>query len=102
MNGSTVPAPELAGLRSRIDALDARIVALLAERLAVVHEVAAHKSDEAAVRAPERVQQVIDRVRSHADDHGVPADLVERLYRLLVEELTALELDRLNILRRAT
>ena len=97
---ATEVAPDLAALRLRIDTLDGQLVALLAERLAVVHEVARHKTDEAAVRAPDRVQQVIDRVRAHADRHDIPADLVERLYHLLIEELTTLELDRTNALRQ--
>ncbi|GAA4863194.1 chorismate mutase [Kitasatospora terrestris] len=89
----TPASPELASLRAEIDGLDERIVALLAERIAVVHRVARHKTDETAVRAPDRVQQVVDRVRALADGHGIPADLVEKVYRLLIAELTELELD---------
>ncbi|WP_344441812.1 chorismate mutase [Kitasatospora nipponensis] len=83
-------------LRGRIDALDDRILALLGERVAVVREVARYKSDESAVRAPARVEQVVRRVTALADRHGVPAGLAERLYRLLIEELTELELSHLR------
>lgn len=82
----------IAELRARIDALDEQLVAVLAERIRVVHRVARLKTDEASVRAPDRVQQVVDRVRASAEAHAVPADLVERLYRLLIAELTELEL----------
>ncbi|MER5865526.1 chorismate mutase [Kitasatospora sp. NPDC002040] len=84
--------PRITELRHRIDALDAQLVAVLAERVGVVREVSRYKTDEASVRAPDRVEQVVAKVRALADGHGLPADLVERLYRLLIAELTAVEL----------
>jgi len=92
---------EITELRARIDALDEQLVGLLAERIEVVHRVARHKTDEASVRAPDRVQQVVDKVRALAEHRGIPADLVERLWRLLIAELTELELERVQALRRA-
>jgi isochorismate pyruvate lyase len=88
----TTVDPRIADLRQRIDALDEQLVAVLAERVAVVREVSRFKTDEASVKAPDRVEQVVAKVRALADGHGLPADLVERLYRLLIAELTAVEL----------
>ncbi|MFJ8041052.1 chorismate mutase [Kitasatospora sp. NPDC096147] len=84
--------PRIAELRGRIDALDEQLIAVLAERVGVVREVARHKTDEAAVRAPDRVEQVVAKVRALAEAHGLPPELVEKVYRLLIAELTALEL----------
>ncbi|MFD9128882.1 chorismate mutase [Kitasatospora sp. NPDC059571] len=84
--------PRIAELRLRIDALDEQLVAVLAERVSVVREVSRYKTDEASVKAPDRVEQVVAKVRALAAGHGLPADLVERLYRLLIAELTAVEL----------
>ncbi|MFI6447524.1 chorismate mutase [Kitasatospora sp. NPDC050543] len=86
--------PRVGELRVRIDALDEQIVRLLAERYEIVREVARFKPDAAAVRAPDRVGEVIGRVRAQAERHGLPPALAERCYRLLIEEFTALELAR--------
>ncbi|WP_030218362.1 chorismate mutase [Streptomyces sp. NRRL WC-3626] len=82
-------------LRLSIDALDRDIVALLAERTAVVRELTEFKRDEQTVRSPGRVEEVIARVRDLADAHGMPPGIAEAVYRTLIEELTALQLERL-------
>ena len=56
----------LADVRSQIDSIDSELVSLIAQRAECVQAAAAFKTDHAAVRAPERVQQVIDRVREKA------------------------------------
>lgn len=84
--------PRIAELRHRIDVLDEQLIGVLAERVGVVREVARYKTDEASVRAPDRVEQVVARVRALAEGQGLPPELVEKLYRLLIAELTELEL----------
>lgn len=88
-------------LRVSIDALDRSIVALLAERTAVVRELTEFKHDEETVRSPRRVEQVIARVRALADAHGMPPAVAEAVYRTLIDELTVLQLRRLEERRAA-
>ncbi|MFE9426926.1 chorismate mutase [Kitasatospora sp. NPDC006697] len=85
-------AAALAELRAVIDGLDGQIVALLAERTRAVGRVAAYKHDAAAVQAPDRVRQVVDRVRALAEQHGMPAEIAEAVYRTMIEELTRYEM----------
>ncbi|PWW58259.1 chorismate mutase [Actinokineospora spheciospongiae] len=82
----------LQALRGEIDELDRRIVALLARRTAVVRRVVQVKRDEAAVRSPDRVEQVVRRVRGLAEEHGTDPDVVESTYRALITALTDLQL----------
>ena len=88
----TDAAPTLPEIRERIDALDRRIVALLAERERWVVAAGALKSDEAAVRAPDRVEQVIAKVRELAEGEGGSPEVVERTYRALIAAFIDLEL----------
>jgi isochorismate pyruvate lyase len=62
----------LADVRSQIDSIDSELVSLIAQRATCVQAAAAFKTDHSAVRAPERVQQVIDRVREKRLRQGCP------------------------------
>ncbi|ATO17565.1 chorismate mutase [Micromonospora sp. WMMA2032] len=91
----------IAELRAAVDRLDQRIVELLAVRTRVVRELTVHKSDEAAVRSPDRVRQVLDRVRELADRHAMPPEVAVATYRALIEELTRMQLEMLAARRAA-
>jgi isochorismate pyruvate lyase len=78
-------------VRSQIDRLDEHIVRLLADRGGYVLAAARFKRSAAEVRAPQRVEQVIARVRALALQHGALPDVVERTYRTLIEAFTDAE-----------
>jgi isochorismate pyruvate lyase len=81
----------LADVRREIDRRDDAIVRLLAERGRYVLAAARFKGDAAAVRAPERVAQVIARVRALAEREGGLPDVVEQGYRALIDAFTDAE-----------
>ncbi|MEV7775208.1 chorismate mutase [Kitasatospora sp. NPDC086791] len=99
------PSPDGAALidelRLSIDSLDRQIIALLAERTHVVRTLTEFKRDEETVRSPARVEQVIAKVRGLAAEHGMPADIAEATYRTLIDELTRMQLVRLEERRAA-
>lgn len=76
--------PALAAIRAEIDELDDAIVRLLARREGLVRRVAPLKADRAAVRAPDRVAQVVARVRALAAEAGADPDVIERIYRGMI------------------
>lgn len=78
-------------VRAGIDRLDAQIVRLLAERGAYVLAAARFKHSADAVRAPQRVEQVVARVRVLAEQQGAMPEVVERIYRALIEAFTDAE-----------
>lgn len=84
-------ADNLAQVRERIDAIDVQIVALLAERGRFVKDAARFKRDAFQVSAPERQQQVIDKVRRLADEKGAYPEVVEATYRALIAGFIARE-----------
>ncbi len=75
----------------RIDALDEYIVRLLAERFAYAEQAAGFKKSAAEVPAPERVAQVIARVRKIASENGAPPGAVEQVYRALIGAMIEIE-----------
>ena len=81
----------LAQVREQIDRIDTQIVQLLAERGGYVLAAARFKRSAAEVRAPQRVEQVIARVRALAEQQGAMADVVERIYREMIEAFTDAE-----------
>jgi chorismate mutase len=96
--GAARPAPpaeataarSLEEVRTSIDELDRRIVKLLSQRRAFALQAARFKRS-GEVRVPAREQQVLENVRALARAEGIEADLVEGLYRHLMDELVRLE-----------
>jgi isochorismate pyruvate lyase len=87
-----VPAcTSLQEVRARIDALDERIVRLLAERFAYAGQAARFKKSVAEVPAPERVAEVLARVRKIASANGAPPGGVEQVYRALIGAMIEIE-----------
>ena len=82
----------LAEVRAAIDDIDRRIVDLLAERHGWVERAGELKRDEQGVRAPDRVEQVVEKVRSLAEQAGASPDVVERTYRAMIAAFVDLEL----------
>jgi isochorismate pyruvate lyase len=71
-------------VRVEIDRLDEAIVDLIAERWGYVDRAWQLKSSPEEATVPWRIQQVIDRVREHAETKDLPPALVEALWRQLI------------------
>ena len=91
MNRTPDTCTSLADVRVEIDRLDEQIVRLLAERGAYVLAAARFKRSAGEVKAPLRVEQIIERVRRLAQSHGAMPDVVERIYRDMIEAFTDAE-----------
>ncbi|MEX5570686.1 chorismate mutase [Pseudomonas syringae] len=81
-------------VRTHIDTIDRDLVALLAKRGKLVNQAAAFKKTTDDVRAPNRVEQVIGKVRAMANETGASPEVVEQVYRAMIaafinEELKA-------------
>jgi len=71
-------------VRTQIDRLDRQIVTLLAERGAYVAQAARFKKDVDAVKAPQRVEQVIAKVRALSEQVGAHPGVTEQVYRAMI------------------
>ncbi|MDB5490913.1 MAG: chorismate mutase type family protein [Micavibrio sp.] len=78
--------------RARIDALDDKIVDLLIERVGIIREVGHLKAREGIPAIlPDRVTEVRERAAARAAARGLDADLVRRLYTILIDYSCNLE-----------
>ena len=79
-------------VRSNIDRLDQQIVNLLAERGQYVSQAARFKKDADSVKAPQRVEQVIAKVRNLSNTVGANPDVTEQVYRAMIAAFIQQEL----------
>jgi len=76
----------MAALRAEIDAHDRRIVALLADRARLIDRAIALKpAEHMPARIEARVEEVVANVRAAAGDRGLDPDLVETLWRIVID-----------------
>ena len=79
-------------VREEIDKLDDRIVELIAARNAYIHQAAKFKNTIQEVKAKERVDAVIQKVRHKALELGMSANMIEELYRTMIDEMVESEI----------
>jgi tRNA/rRNA methyltransferase len=83
-------------LREAIDAVDRALVALFAARTGYIERAAELKRGAGLpARIPDRVEEVVARVRASAQAAGLDPDLYEVLWRRVIEAAIALEERRL-------
>ena len=76
----------MAELRAEIDRLDEDLVRLFAERAAYIDRAAQIKAGvDLPARIGSRVEEVVANVRRHAVAQGLPPELVEKLWRRLID-----------------
>ncbi|WGT28565.1 chorismate mutase [Pseudomonas marginalis] len=79
-------------VRNNIDRLDQQIVTLLAERGRYVSQAARFKKDTDGVKAPQRVEQVIAKVRGLSEAVGANPEVTEQVYRAMIAAFIQQEL----------
>lgn len=82
----------MAEVRQGVDALDRALVAVLGERMRYMEAAARIKLDRRAVRDPARIEDVVSKVLAAAGERGLPAEVAEPVWRLLIERCIAYEL----------
>jgi isochorismate pyruvate lyase len=76
----------MAELRTEIDRVDSLLVGLFAERARYIDRAVELKSGlDLPARIETRVEEVVQNVRRHAVTHNLPPDLVEKLWRRLID-----------------
>ncbi|MGE7814839.1 chorismate mutase [Pseudomonas sivasensis] len=87
-----VTCTTLEDVRNNIDRLDQQIVTLLAERGRYVSQAARFKKDADGVKAPQRVEQVITKVRELSETVGANPEVTEQVYRAMIAAFIEQEL----------
>lgn len=71
-------------IRTAIDRIDQEIIALLGTRFNYVKVASKFKTNETSVKAPERFQAMLKQRRVWAESAGLNPDIIEDMYRNLV------------------
>ena len=71
-------------VREEIDIIDREVIQALSKRFQYVIAAARFKTSEASVRSPDRFQAMLQQRREWAQASGLNPDVVENLYRDLV------------------
>jgi len=73
-------------LRPQIDKLDRQLIELLVTRATYIDRASELKPGEGLpARIPDRVEEVVQKVRASADELGMDPDLAEKLWRILID-----------------
>ena len=83
-------------VRANIDALDRAIVGLLRKRMGFIEAAARIKQSRDTVRDEARKADVIAKVKAESQRLGLPTDLAEQIYELLIEYSIAHEFVRFD------
>jgi isochorismate pyruvate lyase len=78
-------------VRRHVDALDDLIVPLLVQRGGYMTQAARVKNDPGLVRDEDRIEVIAARVRQRAAAEGGPPDVIEAIYRAMMEAYIAYE-----------
>lgn len=88
----------IADVRNEIDTIDHEIVTLLGQRFKYVKEVVKYKEKTPeSIIAADRREAVIKQRRIWADENGLNADMIEKLYRDLIQHFIDEEMKIVNI-----
>lgn len=72
-------------VRESIDEIDFLIVELLGKRLCFVEEIVKFKDNEESIVAKSRQEEVIEQRRKWAEQFNLDQDLIENIYKTLLQ-----------------
>lgn len=72
-------------IRDGIDVIDKQLIELIGKRFQYVKEIVKFKSNKADVEAKPRYDEVLQVRRQWAIDHGLNPDVVETIYKTLIQ-----------------
>jgi chorismate mutase len=85
---------ELSEIRKHLDRLDMALVNVLAERMAFIPMVAEYKAKNGVPRyQPGREEEIISHKRELAKVSGLNPELVEKLFRTIIDDAHRIEKD---------
>ena len=79
-------------VREEIDSLDEKIVELIGARNNYIKQAAKFKNTTEEVKAPERIADIIAKVRHKALTMGMSANLLEEIYTIMINEMVETEI----------
>jgi len=79
-------------VRTEIDKLDDMIVELIGARNSYIKQAAKFKNTIGEVKAPERIEEVMAKVRHKALTLGMSPNLIEEIYTIMINAMVEAEI----------
>ena len=79
-------------VRQEIDLLDDQIVELIGARNGYIKQAAKFKNTVEEVKAPERINEIMSKVRHKALTLGMSPNLLEEIYTIMIDEMVESEI----------
>jgi len=83
-------------LRKELDLLDNELIKLVSKRFKFIEQAAIIKDDISKIRDNERIEAIIVRLRNLAEINDISPDIVEKLWRYIIELSIELEIEIFN------
>ena len=83
-------------LRKELDLLDNELIKLVSKRFKFIEQAAIIKDDISKIRDNERIESIIVRLRNLAEINDISPDIVEKLWRYIIELSIELETENFN------
>ena len=83
-------------LRKELDLLDNELIKLVSKRFKFIEQAAIIKDDVSKIRDNERIEAIIVRLRNLAEINDISPDIVEKLWRYIIELSIELETEIFN------
>ena len=83
-------------LRKELDLLDNELIKLVSKRFKFIEQAAIIKDDISKIRDNERIEAIIARLRNLAEINDISPDIVEKLWRYIIELSIELETEIFN------
>lgn len=84
---------DLNEVRENINKIDVEIVKLIARRSGYVKQAAEFKKNSEQIKAPDRVEKIIKKVRNLAVENNLDPNIIESVYRNMINEFINMEMD---------
>lgn len=81
--------------RNRVDAIDDALIELIATRQFYVDQVIRFKRKSEDIKSP-RIEEVIEKVCVQASEQGLDRDLIENIYREMIQHFIRRELKEIR------
>ena len=82
--------------RNRVDAIDDALIELIATRQFYVDQVIRFKRKSEDIKSP-RIEEVIEKVCVQASEQGLDPDLIENIYREMIQHFIRRELKEIHL-----
>ncbi|MEO1954306.1 MAG: chorismate mutase [Campylobacterales bacterium] len=83
-------------VRQEVDKIDAKLIDLISARSHYIRQAAMFKESVEEVKTPQRIDEILTRVRHRAIELGVSPNMISELFEIMIDEMVETEIAELK------